>query len=615
MLLATVIFSLAFLQPDSIKMDESHPAAWDLTSGDLAAPHGVAALPDGRILVTEPHAHRIAVINSNGSRQNNWGEYGINWGQLYRPAGIDSDGVDTTVVADAGNHRIQLLDKNGVTQGVLTDWNDVPFRNPQDVALSTTWMAIADTGNDRVCVLNRDQVGHWCVNSDISLKSPQGVDVDDEGALCIADTGNHRILIFNPDGSLRSEFGDWGRFPGLFAEPTGVEFNGEHVYVVDRLNHRVQVFTRDGEPVTWWGMHAVVPRQGEGNIHYPCDIAVMPDGQRAVVSEPFERRVQFFKPGPPSRPAASKTRAPQGLQSHFGHQVATGGRGLVTWEPEVRSLAVFVTDLKVPIHVTTFGTPGDSTGQIGDIADLSWDEASDALTIIDHGNNTIQRWRITLPPSDALRYDPNAAVLLDSKTMPDIREGRRLVPVSVVHDAAGRLHAIDESLDRVVTFHQGDMTEWELDIDPVALGTDGISIAVADGRTGSVHVFDQVGNTGSMPGSKARIIGPAPDLLHPWPGGVAILNDGTIAISDTAMDRIDHFSADGTHLATYSEPGGDHGQLWMPGEIGQDAMGRLVVLDHGNHRMQAFEPDTGWVLTFGLGRSMTPDRLPRSSKP
>ena len=53
----------------------------------------------------------------------------------------------------------------------------------------------------------------------------------------------------------------------------------------------------------------------------------------------------------------------------------------------------------------------------------------------------------------------------------------------------------------------------------------------------------------------------------------------------------------------------------MPGEVTQDALGRIVVLDHGNHRMQSFVPNGDWVLTFGLGRSMTPDRLPRSTDP
>ena len=608
MLFVSLIMLLACSQPGPTSQDESHPAAWDLTVEDMAAPSAVAMLPDGRVLVTEPHAHRIAVINSNGSRQHNWGEHGINRDQLHRPAGIDTDGHGTIIVADAGNHRIKFLDENGRTQDVVVDWDDIPFRNPQDVAISQNWIAVADTGNDRVCVRSRSEAKGWCVDPSVSLRSPQGIDVDDDGAVCIADTGNHRILIFNPDGSLRTEYGDWGRFPGMFAEPTGIEFHGELVYVADRLNHRIQVLTRDGEPVTWWGMHAVVPRQGEGHIHYPSDITVSADGQRAVVSEPFERRVQFFKPGPPSRPEPSKTRAPRGLQSHFGHQVETGGRGLVTWEPEVRSLAVFVTDREIPIHVTTFGTPGTGPGRIGDIADLSWNETTGALSVIDRGNDTIQRWRITLPPLEALRYDPDAAVLLDSSPMPHVQLNRLLNPASAVQDDSGTLHVIDESLDLVVTLKDKDIQTWNLELDPVAIGTDGKTIAIADGRTGRIHLYDLEGNAGT-------IMGPAPGLMHPWPGGVAILDDGSVVVSDTAADRIDHFSANGEHLHTFSSSGGEHGQTWMPGEIAQDASGRIIVLDHGNHRMLGFEPGNDWVLTFGLGRAMTPERLQRSSKP
>lgn len=608
MLLVSLITLLAIGQPEPTAQDERHPAAWDLTVEDMAAPNAVAMLPDGRVLVTEPHAHRIAVLNSNGSRMTTWGKHGSLRDEMHRPAGIDSDEDGTIAVADTGNHRVKLLDESGQTVGVLTEQDDHSFRSPHDVAISNNWIAIADTGNDRVCVLSRNEARSWCVDASLSLDGPQAVDVDQDGALCVADTGNHRILVFNPDGSLRATFGDWGRFPGLFAEPSGIEFHGELVYVADRLNHRVQVFTRDGEPVTWWGMHAIKLRQGEGHIHYPSDIAISEDGKRAVVSEPFERRVQFFKPGPPSRPSPSKTRAPRGLQSHFGPQLETGRRGLVAWEPEVRSLAVFLTDRDVPIHVTTFGTPGDGPGRISNIADLIWDDASGVLTIIDSGNDTIQRWRITLPPLDALRYDPNAAVLLDSSPMPHVQVDHPLNPASAVQDDSGKLHVIDESLDIVVTRVDKDIQTWDLELDPVALGTDGATIAIADGRTGRIHLYDQ----DHQPGN---IIGPAPGLEHPWPGGVAILEDGSVVVSDTAADRIDHFDASGTHLATYSGPGVDHGQIWMPGEIAQDAMGRIVVLDHGNHRMQAFEPGTGWVLTFGLGRSMTPDRLKRDTEP
>ncbi|MEE2906996.1 MAG: NHL repeat-containing protein [Planctomycetota bacterium] len=608
MLLVPLITLLAICQTGPTAQDERHPAAWDLTVEDMAAPNAVAMLPDGRVLVTEPHAHRIAVLNSNGSRMTSWGKHGSHWDEMHRPAGIDSDGDGTVVVADTGNHRVKLLDESGLTVGVVTEVDGSSFRSPQDVAISDNWIAIADTGNDRVCVLNRNETRSWCVDASLSLHGPQAVDVDQDGALCVADTGNHRILVFNPDGSLRATFGDWGRFPGLFAEPSGIEFHGELVYVADRLNHRVQVFTRDGEPVTWWGMHAVKLRQGEGHIHYPSDIAISEDGQRAVVSEPLERRVQFFKPGPPSRPSPSKTRAPRGLQSHFGPELETGGRGLVVWEPEVRSLAVFITDRDVPIHVTTFGTPGDGPGRIGDIADLIWDDASGVLTIIDSGNDTIHRWRITLPPLDALRYDPNAAVLLDSRSMNSVHSQTSTVQLDsgrfVIIDENGVIHLKDPSWNDEIY-----LRDYRLpSIDPVAIGTDGTTIAIADGRTGRIHLFDQDLNAGN-------IIGPAPGLEHPWPGGVAILEDGSVVVSDTAADRIDHFAASGTHLATYSGPGVDHGQIWMPGEIAQDAMGRIVVLDHGNHRMQAFEPGTGWVLTFGLGRSMTPDRLKRSTQP
>ena len=602
------------LQPSAEAMDPVHPAAWQQTTEELAAPSGITMVNDGTVIITEPSLHRLTFINANGTVSHSWGIPGGNPGELHRPSGIDvsSDGV--IAVADTGNHRIQLFTEDGgllqtIPQPLGTDDR---FTAPADVDINQNRLAIADTGNNQVVILNRNGTKEWMAVGGDGRKfdSPAGIALGPDGSVAVADTGNHRIVTFHADGTPRASWGDWGRFPSLFAEPSGVEWNGELIFVTDQLNHRVQVFTPDGELVTWWGMHAVLLRQGEGHIHYPQDIAISSDGMRTVVTEPFERRLQFFGPGEPSRPSRSATRAPRGLQSHFGSELEADGRGLVVWEPEVRSVAVFITDRTVPIHVSTFGVPGHGTGQFKDIMDMSWDAESGILTIIEP--HRIQRWRITLPTLDALRYDPNAAVLLDSTPLPKLESGQPLHPDSVVRDDEGRLHLIDSNRDRLYTLSStGELLkEWDSSMipDPVAIGTDGQRLVVADGRSGRIFLLDNDGNL-------LKVMGPAPGITHPWPGGVALLDDGSIIISDTHADRLDRYSAAGEHLGTISEPGSDYGQLWMPGEVTQDALGRIVVLDHGNHRMQSFVPNGDWVLTFGLGRSMTPDRLPRSTDP
>lgn len=602
-------FMLALVaQAGNAEPDQSHPGAWHSTIDELGSPTGAAFLPDGRMLVTEQHDHAVSIINRNENTSRPWIEPGI----LHQPHGIDANDVGVIAIADKGNHVVRFFNPEGelvhTFDGVKLSGKR--FRSPTDVALSNSHLAVADTGNDRVVVFNRNGTFRWSTDDigSLDIKSPEGVDLDHVGNVYIADTGNHRVLVLDEDGELKTAWGDWGRFPGLFAEPAGLEHHDGNIYVADRLNHRVQIFDLDGELLSWWGMHAVVPRQGKGHIHYPSDIAIDASGDRSLVSEPFERRAQVFEPGPPSRPLRSNTRAPRGLQSHFGVQMETGARGLVTWEPEARSLPVFIMDRDVPIHVTTFGTPGDGPGRIGRIADISWNQRDDVLTILDSENDTIQHWKVTLPPAEDPRFNPEAAVLLSSSGLPRLPDGSVLNPISADYDDEAILHVIDGHEDQIYSLKNDTLVSWDVEFDPVAIDARAGSIAVADGRTGQIHLFD---NDAKL----QRTIDPAPDLPSPHPGGIAILKDGTLLISDSRSDRLDHFSSEGVHLGSISTSGGDHGEIWMPGEIAEDANGRIIVLDQGNHRMQGFESDREWVLTFGLGRSMTPERLKRSKQP
>ena len=588
--------------------NQTHPAAWDKTIAQLEAPSGAAFLPDGRAILTERHRHAVSIVNANDNISRPWIEPGI----LHQPHGIDANEVGVIVVADSGNHLVRFFNPKGELVHTV-DGHELSgrrFRTPMDVAISNSGLAVADTGNNRVVVFNRNGTFRWSTDeiADLELNSPEGVDIDESGNVFIADTGNHRVVIIDENGKTKRTWGDWGRFPGLFAEPSGIEHRQGAVYVADRLNHRVQIFDTDGELISWWGMHAVVPRQGEGHIHYPSDVAINASGDRTLVSEPFERRAQTFQPGTPSRPPRSNTRAPRGLQSHFGSQLESGPRGLVTWEPEVRSLPVFITDREIPIHVATFGTPGAGPGRIGKVADISWNPVDDVLTILDTQNHTIQNWKVALPPSEKPSFNLDAAVLLRSSSLPRIEDGSLLHPIAADYDDEGTLHVIDGHCDEIYSIRNGELIPWNIDFDPVAIDAGKATIAVADGRTGQAHLFT---NQGQLKAS----IGPAPDLSSPNPGGIVILRDGSLVISDSGSDRLDHFAEDGRHLETMSSSGGDHGQIWIPGEIVEDANGRIIVLDQGNHRMQGFEPDTGWVLTFGLGRSMTPDRLKRSQQP
>ncbi len=84
------------------------------------------------------------------------------------------------------------------------------------------------------------------------LEAPSDVLVAPDGNIFVADghggTGNNRIVKLSPEGRYLLEWGETGSGPGQFRTPHGLAMDSEGLlYVGDRSNRRVQVFTQEGE--------------------------------------------------------------------------------------------------------------------------------------------------------------------------------------------------------------------------------------------------------------------------------------------------------------------------------------------------------------------------------
>ncbi|CAH1778641.1 unnamed protein product, partial [Owenia fusiformis] len=81
-------------------------------SGMFRDPHYVAVGINNEIIVSDYHAHFIKVINRDGHEILHYGEKGSGEGQLNGPWGVCTDSNGFIIVADGGNHRVQLLTPN-----------------------------------------------------------------------------------------------------------------------------------------------------------------------------------------------------------------------------------------------------------------------------------------------------------------------------------------------------------------------------------------------------------------------------------------------------------------------------------------------------------------------
>ena len=92
----------------------------------LRYPYGVAALPDGSIVVTEYGAHRLSRWSAQGDLMGHWGEWGTAAGQLRMPWGVCYDpGRDQILVLDTGNARVL-----GIPRAALNGTPSVPHDPP-----------------------------------------------------------------------------------------------------------------------------------------------------------------------------------------------------------------------------------------------------------------------------------------------------------------------------------------------------------------------------------------------------------------------------------------------------------------------------------------------------
>ncbi len=180
------------------------------------------------------------------------------------------------------------------------------FQGPRDVALAPDGtLYVADTFNHRIQHLTPDgQVLHlWgsptsqeMVETPLpgTFNEPWGLAVDAEGRVYVADTWNHRIQVFTAEGEFLREWGYFGQGedPYSFWGPRDVVVDAEgYVIVSDTGNKRLLVFTSEGEFVEQIGGGGT----GPGQFDEPVGLAIGPDGT-LYVADTWNARIQAFTP-------------------------------------------------------------------------------------------------------------------------------------------------------------------------------------------------------------------------------------------------------------------------------------------------------------------------------
>jgi DNA-binding beta-propeller fold protein YncE len=296
---------------------------------------GVAVDSQDRVFVFNRGEHPVIVFDRTGRFLTSWGE-----GAFVRPHGITIDPDDAVYCTDDLGHAVRKY----TPEGRLLLTLGTPGKPSDTGATSIDYRTIRYAGPP--------------------FHYPTNVALAANGDLYVSDGyGNARVHRFSPDGRLLDSWGEPGGGPGQFRVPHGIAIDRQGiVYVADRENSRLQLFTPDGEYISEW-TDVARPSQvfiaGDGRIYvaelgfragmWPGTVAPRPDspGGRLSIFDPHGKLVARWGGGDnPCDPGDFFAPHDICLDSHGDIYVAEvvfsagGNRGLVP--PTCHALQKFV---------------------------------------------------------------------------------------------------------------------------------------------------------------------------------------------------------------------------------------------------------------------------------
>ncbi|MFP4466615.1 MAG: NHL repeat-containing protein [Candidatus Goldiibacteriota bacterium] len=215
-----------------------------LTPRDIA----VDTKGDGSVYVVDSKNNRIQKFGPDGRFILAWGSEGNGPGQFKDPCGIDLGPGGSIYVSDTWNSRVQVF--------------------------TATGRFIMEFGRE---------TGMWGPRDLVAAKS---------GNIFVADTGNGKIEKFSKDGEHLMTIGTKGSGELEFMEPFGmVQGPDGYIYILDRLNFRVQKITEEGGyagefKVDGWDKGQIV----NGCLMEPY-ASVSPDGKYIYITDSSEGQI------------------------------------------------------------------------------------------------------------------------------------------------------------------------------------------------------------------------------------------------------------------------------------------------------------------------------------
>ena len=252
---------------------------------------------------------------------------------------------------------------------------------------------------------------------------PWGIAVNNRGEVAVADTQNHRIQLFTSDGQYLRAIGSKDTGNAEMKNPKGVTFDQYgRVIVADTGNDRIQILTTDGQ---------FIKQFGAKELKEPYGVCLTGDGNIAVCSGGGKANVKVFTQDGDlvMQFNDSKTKGRPYFVTYAGQKF------FVTYHAGDK-VSVFDEKGEGPLY--SFGESGQRNGQFDKPCGVVIDSNNKVL-VCDYKNHRIQ----------VFTTEGRFLHMIGTR---GVRLGQFTHPVGIAVSPTGHLYVCEEGRDRVQVF-------------------------------------------------------------------------------------------------------------------------------------------------------------------
>lgn len=240
----------------------------------------------GRIFVADAGNHRITVLDHKGRFVNEIGGPESEK-PLHYPYGLGFVGRDRLLVADVQAGALLEYSVKGKFKKI---WHTGFKFKPAGIFV-TPYLTIyvSDLTGKQILIFNEQGKFLKAIKpKNVELDAPQGIWVNTDGTLWVADAGNYNVKLLNQNGSLSSLFDGGPERPLSMAKGLAVDEQGR-IYVTDTLSNVVRVFDKEGNSYGTIG----AGEGSENQLQFPVGLYA-DDKDRIYVADQGNNRIQVW---------------------------------------------------------------------------------------------------------------------------------------------------------------------------------------------------------------------------------------------------------------------------------------------------------------------------------